>query len=141
MQELIPKHLTRLLNGRPTTGPGETLFLNFYSARIEIQDLIRPDTVFKKFGFEDYHETPIGELANRTRIWAEQELRLGSFSRGDYRWIQGVLSLHMMPFDQVSSQIGVLGSNIPGFKVERSKKVISDKKMALFLIILLQNIR
>ena len=34
-----------------------------------------------------------------------------------------------------------LGSNIPGFKVERSKKVISDNEMVFFLIILLQNIR
>ena len=93
MQELIPKHLTRLLNGRPTTGPGETLFLKFYSARNEVQDLIAQDTVFKKFSYDQYSGTPIVRLANHTRNWAEQELQHGSFSRGDYRWIQGFFHL------------------------------------------------
>ena len=88
VQELIPKHLTRLLSGRPTTGPGETLFLKFHNSRNEVQDLIGPDILFKVFSYEDYSGTPIEGLAIRTRNWAERELQLGSFARGYYRWIQ-----------------------------------------------------
>ena len=45
VQELIPKHLTRLLSGRATTGPGEVLFLKFYNAQNEVADFVQPDTV------------------------------------------------------------------------------------------------
>ena len=49
VQELIPKHVTRLLSGKVTTGPRETLFFKFYAKQNMVADLIRPDTELKKF--------------------------------------------------------------------------------------------
>ena len=91
VQELIPKHLTRLLSGRPTTGPGEVLFLKFYNAQNQICDLISPETILKKFDFDEYDGTGVKRLADLTKNWAEAELRAGSYSRGDYRWFEGFL--------------------------------------------------
>ena len=88
VQELVPKHLTRLLSGRPTTGPGEILFLKFYNAQNDISSLIRPDTVLKRFDYDMYDGTRVRQLADFTKGWAENELRAGSFSRGDYRWFE-----------------------------------------------------
>ena len=88
VQELVPKHLTRLLSGRPTTGPGEILFLKFYNAQNDISSLIRPDTVLKRFDYDMYDGTRVRQLADFTKGWAENELRAGSFSRGDYRWFK-----------------------------------------------------
>ena len=85
VQELIPKHITRLLTGRSTTGPGEVLFFKFYNAQNEISDLIRPDTLLKKFNWVEYAGTSVEEVALFVRGWSEHELRVGSFQRGDYR--------------------------------------------------------
>ena len=86
VQELIPKHVTRLLSGRATTGPGEVLFLKFYNAQNQIRDLIRPDTVLKKFDWNQYEGTSIEELGFLIKRWSQRQLREGSFQRGDYRW-------------------------------------------------------
>ena len=85
VQELVPKHITRLLTGRATTGPGEVLFLKFYNSQNEISDLIRPDLQLKKFNWDDYAGTSVAEVATFVRGWSEHELRTGSFQRGDYR--------------------------------------------------------
>ena len=86
VQELIQKHVTRLLSGRATTGPGEVLFLKFYNAQNQIRDLIRPDTVLKKFDWNQYEGTSIEELGFLIKRWSQRQLREGSFQRGDYRW-------------------------------------------------------
>lgn len=91
VQELIPKHLTRLLSGRATTGPGEVLFLKFYNAQNQICDLISPETILKKLDYDKYDGTGVKRLADFTKDWAETELRIGSYSRGDYRWFEGFL--------------------------------------------------
>ena len=71
VQELVPKHVTRLLTGRPTTGPGEVLFLKFYNAQNEISDLMQPDTVLKKFNWNEYAGSSIEDVANFVKGWSE----------------------------------------------------------------------
>ena len=72
VQVLIPKHETRLLSGRATTGPGEVLFLKFYNAQNQIHDLIRPDTVLKKFDWNQYEGTSIEELGFLIKRWSQR---------------------------------------------------------------------
>ena len=83
--ELIPKHMVRLLTGRPTTGPGEVLFLKFHAAQNDIQDLVRPDTVLKRFSYEDYSGTPVCDSAEQVLGWGLDALGHEKYSRGDYR--------------------------------------------------------
>ena len=82
--ELIPKHMVRLLTGRTTTGPGEVLFLNFHAAQNEVRDLVRADTVLKRFSYEDYSGTPVFDAAEQVLDWGSAALAHERYSRGDY---------------------------------------------------------
>ena len=45
----------------------------------------------KKFDYDEYDGTGVKPMADFTKDWAETELRIGSYSRGDYRWFEGFL--------------------------------------------------
>ena len=85
VQELIPKHVTRFLSGKVTTGPGETLFFKFYAEQNMVADLIRPDTELKKFDQDAYAGTPVEAMAQQIKEWSSRELLEKTFQRGDYR--------------------------------------------------------
>ena len=111
VEELPPKHVMRLISGRRTTGPGETVFLRFRENYNKIRPLLTQDMPFKTF---DWTENPVGSVqgdqACKVRDWAWKALSHDEFDRGDYRY-----SLKL-----VCRFFGIL---IHGFTFERPKKV------------------
>ena len=111
VEELPQKHVMRLISGRKTTGPGETIFLRFRENYNEIRPHLTPDLLIKTFNWTD---NPIGSVlgdqATQVLDWARRALANNEFDRGDYRY---------------SLQLAVrfFGVLIPGFKFGRPKKV------------------
>ena len=54
VEELPPKHVMRLVSGRRTTGPGESIFLIYHSNFNEIRPLITNTVVLKTFDWEEH---------------------------------------------------------------------------------------
>ena len=67
VQELIPKYVTRLLSGKVTSGPGETLFFKFYAEQNMVADLISRDTELKEFDHDTYAGTPVEAKAQQIK--------------------------------------------------------------------------
>ena len=86
-EELVPKHVVRLVSTRSTiNGPGETTFLKYYGEQNEVRKALEEEPVeLKTFDWERYADTPVEEQARRILIWARGALEDGDFSRGDYR--------------------------------------------------------
>ena len=86
-EELVPKHVVRLVSTRSTTnGPGETTFLKYYGEQNEVRKALEEEPVeLKMFDWERYDNTPVAEQARRVLEWARLTLQAGDFSRGDYR--------------------------------------------------------
>ena len=86
-EELVPKHVVRLVSTRSATnGPGETTFLKYYGEQNEVRKALEEEPVdLKTFDWEKYEDTPVADQARRILEWARQALEEGDFSRGDYR--------------------------------------------------------
>ena len=66
-------------------GPGEVLFLKFHAAQNQVMDLVQPDTVLKRFCYEDYAGTRLVLHAQSVKDWGLDALDSEVYSRGDYR--------------------------------------------------------
>ena len=116
VEELPPKHVMRLVSGRRTTGPGESIFLLYQSNFNEIRPFITNNLVLKTFNWDDHQwlengdPHPMGELGKKVVEWGEGALRRDIFSRGDYKY-----SLKLL--------LRFLGVLLAGFKIERPKDV------------------
>ena len=85
-EELPVKHVARMVTGRPTSGPGETTFLHYFSNQNEISQELRntPDFEYNMFNWDEYRGTAIGRAAALVLQWAIGALENKEYSRGDY---------------------------------------------------------
>ena len=79
--------MARLVTGRPTSGPGEMTFLQYFSDQNEINQEMRsmPDFEFNIFNWDEYRGTAIGRAATEVLQWAISALQNEEYSRGDYK--------------------------------------------------------
>ena len=89
VMELPLKHIMRLVSGRRTTGPGETIFIEYYNQQNEVREELAGlgpgGAGMRKFDWEMYQGAPLEQVANDALWWGIAALDTEEFSRGNYR--------------------------------------------------------
>ena len=115
-EELVPKAVSSVASQRPSTAPADALFKRFYDAITDSQEgqglwdkIQDKDMVYNTF--DQYRQTPLGDIVQWVMSWAREAREAGDFPRDTYK-------------DNVNL-IPVFGGEmlLPGFRIPRPPPV------------------
>lgn len=115
--DLFGKNTKKVVSGRPSSGPGDPIFLRYNKGYAELVDNIDYDNL-RVFDVAPWLGTFVEQLVFDVRNWAKHAYNTQVFPRGDY-------------YDLLNLIIMFLGANPPGFvfKFHKPKRVSNARFM------------
>jgi hypothetical protein len=115
--DLFGKNIKRIVSGRPSSGPGDPIFLRYNKAYPELVDNI-DYTNLKIFDIAPWRGTFVEQMVVDVKAWARHAYITEVFPRGDY-------------YDLLNLLIKFLCADPPGFRfrIKKPKRVSNARFM------------